>query len=230
MKVEHWLRNSLVIKMRNRLSTWMREDFIAFAEAEFGTIELTKIQVSQLVEKLKHPQVTKPPKQLSDKYKATASYNGVPVELVFKDNQGVTNWPNTYWYLTEGRAEIRFSSPRECANWAFSLIRNYPKDNWSGLVYRWKEMTKLRNFRPEELQLEHLPVSNDLVKNLNMLTKQSYKLTVPLPDNASLEKQYWGLSEGDRLVNPDGEQLIVKQVRSNLDGPPTVSFERISHE
>lgn len=226
MKVEHWLRSNLVIKMRNRLSSWVREDFIAFAEIEFGTTELTKIQVSELVEKLKHPEVKKPPREISQKYRLDQTTSEVPLEVVFKTNSGTNNFKETHWYLSDKKANIRFSSDRDCVAWAFTLIRNFPKDSWSGITFRWKEMTKLNNFNPAEIGFSDILFNQDLLKKLKTISRSNYKMTTPLPDSESIEKQYWALQEGDVLTNKDSS-IIVKQVRSNLDGPPTVVFEKV---
>lgn len=223
MKPEEWLRLTGVIKVRNKLASWTRDDIVAFANQEFSSVELTRAQVVELCEKLKHKRTEKPGKQF---YLATSVVAGAtPVEFRMVSNPGHLNWRSTHWSYSNGHAVLLFSNLKEAVGWAFGLIEQNPRQLWHDIFRNWRNRTKLKNF--DWTKTENYSVCSTLSKVLNRQLSQDSITRTPLPDNADIKKQYWGLDVGDKLVKGD-EQIEVLEVRANLDTPPTITFKRVN--
>lgn len=224
MLPEQWLRTSIVVKARNKLPTWSRDDFMAFAQAEYGSLDLSKLEVSKLVEKLKHPDITKPPSEFVNQVKAKDMSQSASVDFpIWKTNGTAKRYDETHWYFSEGRAELRFSSDDSVINWAINLLDSYSKDSWPKIIKTWRESNKLDTFDPG---CYNAKINTDLQKILDRRNRINKKAEVILPDNAAAAKQYWGTKVGDIWHN-DEYYLVAKSIRANTDSPPTVTFEKI---
>lgn len=225
MLPEQWLRTSIVVKARNKLPTWSRDDFLAFAQAEYGSLDLTKLELSKLVEKLKHPDITKPPTEFINQVKQQDISTSVPVDFpIWKSNGSSKRYAETHWYYSEGRAELRFASDADVVAWAINLLESHSKETWPKVIRTWRLTNKLDTF---DVNRYRAAVNADLQKLLDKRNRVNSKSVVILPDNAAATKQYWGTKIGDIWDN--GEYyLVAKSIRANTDSPPTVTFEKIS--
>lgn len=224
MLPEQWLRTSIVVKARNKLPTWSRDDFLAFAQAEYGSLDLSKLEISKLVEKLKNPEVTKPPTEFLNQVKQQDISTSAPVDFpIWKVNGSSTRYPETHWYYSEGRAELRFASDDAVVKWAINLLENHSKETWPKIIRTWRLSNKLDVFNSNVYKAA---LNKDLQKLLIKRNRVNSRSAVILPDNAATTKQYWGTKIGDIWDN--GEYyLVAKSIRANTDSPPTVTFEKI---
>jgi hypothetical protein len=222
MKPEEWLKLTVVVKVRNKLGSWTRDDVIAFANQEFNSVELTKQQISELCEKLKHKKLEKPGKQ----FYLTASnvIGAAPAEFKLVANRGSLGWSKTHWYYTNKKASLRFASLKELLSWVFNLIEQNPRKLWHEIIQQWNYKNKINNF--SEANSEGFSLDSALEKVVAKRTLLDKKTCTPLPDNANIQKQYWGLDVGDILVKQN-EQIQVVEVRANLDTPPTITFKKV---
>lgn len=224
MKPEEWLRLTTVIKVRNKLATWTRDDVVALANQEFGSSELTRQQVAELCEKLKHKRIEKPGKQF---YLTNSVETGAtPLEFKLIKNPGHVSWKETHWTYSNNHAVLLFSGVKDATHWAFSLVEQNPRQSWHETYKSWRQKTNLKNFSWNKV--EDYPANSILRKVLNRRLSQDNTICTPLPDNADIKKQYWGLDVGDVLLKED-EVMKVIEVRSNLDTPPTITFKRASN-
>lgn len=222
MKPEEWLKLTVVVKVRNKLASWTRNDVIAFANQEFNSINLTKQQISELCEKLKQKKLEKPGKQF---YIASSGITTVaPAEFKLVSNPGTLGWSTTHWYYTNKKASLRFSTLKELLTWVFNLLEQNPRKLWHEILKAWADKNKISSFDFDNVgNYELEPTLRKIVSRQLLLDR---KTCTPLPDNADIKKQYWGLDVGDTLVKQD-EQLQVLEVRANLDTPPTITFKKV---
>jgi hypothetical protein len=225
MLPEAWLKQTPVIKARNRLPAWSRDDVLRFCEAEFGTTDLTKQQLFDLVEKLRAPDVEKAARTISPLglLAPAVEEKAYPVEeLTFVPVRDRCGYAQTHFYFAGARAGIRFGSTRDAVKWTLErLADDVGRLGWNRALATWREITLLGRFDPAL----HPGVGVDavLAKQLASRRQQSVLLNTPYPENETMTKRFWASSPGDRFKHPDGTQLVVTEAQPRLDGPPVLT-------
>lgn len=207
-------------KLLAKLQGWTWEDLGAVATATYGTTDLTKRQVVDLVRVLKAKDLTKPERQFYDQLPTRSIALS---EVSWKDNGEFEAVSETQWVLADGRLALAFDSPESVATFALSLLELDASSYWCKSYRGWRSRARLPGFNPPALATGY-NFSPGAHKALERARTRDWAQTLPLPDNTGLRRRYWSLQPGDAIVHVDGHRRVVTAVRINAGSAPTVTF------
>lgn len=219
MPLAMWLKLRFVRSLLAKLKGWTWEDLAAFAVQTHGRAELTRKEVVALCALLKQAGLSKP---------AACHYQALPPrgpcapgDLVWRQNPEKLP-ASTGYQLGSKRLQLRFDSLADHLAWVGQLLDGDARASWLTLLQR--EHARWRY--TQELPADW-PVSPEAAARHGRTQARLQAERLPLPDNATLEKRYWGLDVGDRLVHKTQPALQVTQVRLNAGQPPTLTLEEL---
>jgi hypothetical protein len=217
MPLAMWLKLRFVRSLLAKLVGWTWEDLAAFAMQTHGRFELSRAEVVALCALLKHAGLSKP--AACHYQQLPASGPCPPGDLVFRRNVA-RPCNETCYHAGDRGLQLRFASQDEHLAWVGQLLDSDGRASWHTLLRR--EQARLRySAQPETSH----PLTPAAAQRQARTQRRLAAERLPLPDNATLEKRYWGLEPGDRLVHPQRPALVVTQVRLNAGQPPTLTLE-----
>lgn len=218
MKTSEWLKSTPLVKVTNSLRDWTRDDLISLAVQEFNTTDLSKMQLIQLISKLKEG-IRKPARAVD--IKVTPVPVGSKVRLVSNPSH---IGDKTEWYWAGTKPALRFSSHEDIALWATTLLmKDTTRSNWSGILKDWYKKTDLKTY---DSGLWPVPETAECTRLVERYRKARKASLMPLPDNDTLNRRYWSLGPGDALQGPFSKWSVTN-VKLTMDGPPVVSLEEL---
>lgn len=227
MQPSWWIREPKFRKTRRRLSHWTALDLERFAMHLFGTADLDGQQLNDLIAELRKPGC-QPPGGLEAKD---------PVVIMVDNPEDYAGTHNRI-YLSGDRVKIQFRDHRAAMGWAHKLITrtNVP---WEKALTRWQEGMRLQVFcevwaqkrsLSRLLGLQEFQLDRQLEKTLKQITQRWRRLTTPYPDKTPLDRQFFSLSRGDKLQDPEGRAWEIAERHPQLEGPPRLVLRPIPPE
>lgn len=219
MPVAMWLKLRFVRSLLAKLNGWTWEDLVAFAIQTHGRTELDRKEVVELCSLLKQAGLSKP---------AACHYTQLPPwgpcapgDLVWRRNQA-RPVPATLFQAGSTGLQLRFASEAEHLAWVAGLLAQDPRASWHTLFKREQARWRYSQPAPGSHPLAQAAQTRHARTQAGISAER-----LPLPDNATLEKRYWGLEPGDRLTHAHKPTLVVTQVRLNAGQPPTLTLEEV---
>lgn len=219
MPLAMWLKLRFVRSLLAKLKGWTWEDLAAFAVQTYGRAELFRKEVVALCGLLKQAGLSKP---------AACHYDALPPrgpcapgDLVWRQNPEV-NQASTGYTLGSKRLQLRFGTVEDHLAWVGQLLESDPRASWLTLLQREHARWRYTQAAPADWTLTPEAKARHRRTQTRLQAER-----LPLPDNATLDKRYWGLDVGDRLVHETRPALQVTQVRLNAGQPPTLTLEEL---
>ncbi len=254
MSLPAWTASKAIARLRRKLPDWALAHILEVARNKFGTDQLTKEQVNELVTALADGSIAKP--TLSTASASAAAGQAAQREITMAPNRGALS-DRTEHFLAGNHVGIRFQSDEDLTEWALTLL--WPaKDSWTKTYHTWLKNQKVLQFTPQP----GARLAPDLETLLIRRRRQVNRETMALPTRPSVRHAFWGFNEGDEvranlralveayrqnrtlkrgkftvsrtyrnirtLGHPDPTlKLRVVKVKPNLETPPTVTFEEV---
>lgn len=217
MPYSAWLKLRFVQSFLAKTKNWTWEDLVALAVQSHGRSELSRQEVIQLCGLLKQANLSKPPAAC---YPASFVKSPcAPGDLVWKTNREKQVQATHYQAGSKG-LQLVFASVEDQLSWVGSWLDSDPRASWAELLARQQARWRYSEPAPTDW-----PVSDVAAKRLRRTQTRAAAEQLPLPDNSTLDKRYWGLEVGNRLRHASKPPLVVTQVRLNVGQPPTLTLE-----
>ncbi len=254
MALPAWLSSKAVLRLRRKLPDWGQAHILEIAKQKFGTDQLSKEQINQLVQVLSEGGIAKPNLSPSTTAQATGA-SAADREITLSPNRGGIK-SHTEHFLSGSHVGLRFGCAEDLTGWALGLLWN-AKEPWKKTYSTWLKSQTVLNFAVHPGARLAPDLETLIVRRLRGLARE----TMALPTRPSIRHAFWGFNEGDvvranlralveayrqnrplkkgkyrvlakapfkTLGHPDPNlKLKVVSVKPNMETPPTVVFEEI---